>query len=340
MKVSQLSQVLHYLEDLMKRELYVSPREQKLSGAFLRFRRARGYSAFLKKAFEDNDRGIAQGNSLSLFLANVACLELDRELEATGATFARYADDTVILCRDYEQANKCADLMLSHGHRSATEINFEKSDGISLLTPEKVAEMPVKPFFLFLGYKVSPSGISISPKAVKRIKKKISTIIHRHLLLYPKRKQFNPERIESSGLDWDMVTCVNEIRRYLYGRVTELTVSDCLADKSKPLTLTKGLLSFYPLIDQPETLRELDGWLLDVIHRGQIARNKLVKKSKVKARIYTRQELLSGKWYRRKKPPVETRLPSFFRGWLYIRKCLQVYGLMIFRSADYPYYSI
>ncbi len=62
----------HYLEDLMKRELYVSPREQKLSGAFLRFRRARGYSAFLKKAFEDNDRGIAQGNSLSLFLANVA----------------------------------------------------------------------------------------------------------------------------------------------------------------------------------------------------------------------------------------------------------------------------
>ncbi len=56
----------------MKRELYVSPREQKLSGAFLRFRRARGYSAFLKKAFEDNDRGIAQGNSLSLFLANVA----------------------------------------------------------------------------------------------------------------------------------------------------------------------------------------------------------------------------------------------------------------------------
>jgi len=230
--------------------------------------------------------------------------------------------------------------MLSHGHRSATEINFEKSDGISLLTPEKVAEMPVKPFFLFLGYKVSASGISISPKAVERIKKKISTIIHRHLLLYPKRKQFNPERIESSGLDWDIVTCVNEIRRYLYGRVTERTVSDCLADKSKPLTLTKGLLSFYPLIDQPGPLQELDGWLLDVIHRGQIARNKLVKNSKVKARIYTRQELLSGKWYRRKKPPVETRLPSFFRGWLYIRKCLQVYGLMIFRSADYPYYSI
>jgi hypothetical protein len=98
-------------------------------------------------------------------------------------------------------------------------------------------------------------------------------------------------------------------------------------------------LSYYPLIDQPETFQELDGWLLNVIHRAQIARKKLVK-SKTKARIYTKQELLGGKWYRRKKPAVETQLPSFFRGWLYIRKCLQVYGLMTFRSSYYSDYSL
>jgi retron-type reverse transcriptase len=328
-----------YLESLLRRELQVSPREQWLSGAFLRFKRARGLESFRQNTFEDNNRGIAQGNSLSLFLANVACLELDRELESTGATFARYADDTVILCRDYEQANKCADLMLSHGRRSATEVNFEKSDGISLLTPEKEPEMRPKSSFHFLGYKIGAHGISLSPKAVKRIKKRISTIIHRHLLLYPKRKQFNPDRIRSSGLDWDMVTCINEIRRSLYGHVTEKTVSGCLGDKSKPLTLTKGLLSYYPLIDQAEIFQELDGWMLDVVHRAQIARKKLVKKSGAKARIYTKREILRGRWYRLKKPPVETQLPSFFRAWLYIRKCLQVYGLMTFRSADYAYYS-
>jgi hypothetical protein len=328
-----------YLKQLLKDELKVSPREQLMAESFLAFRRGADRKAFQKKIFEENKRGIAQGNCLSLFFANVACLELDRQLEATGGAFARYADDTVILCRDYEQANLCANFMLSHGRRSQTEVNIEKSEGVSLFTPEERAEIRAKSSFLFLGYKISREGISLSPKAVIRIKKRISTIIHRHLLLYPKRKQFNAKRIEQGGLDWDMVTCINEIRRYLYGRVTEKTISDCLSDKSKYLARTRGLLSYYPLIDQPETFQELDGWLLNVIHRAQIARNKLVK-SKVKARIYTKQELLGGKWYRRKKPAVETQLPSFFRGWLYIRKCLQVYGLITFRSSYYSDYSL
>jgi hypothetical protein len=326
------------LKQLLKSELKVSPREQRLAEAFLSFRRASTRKAFRKKIFEQNQRGIAQGNSLSLFFANVACLELDRQLEATGATFARYADDTVILCRNYKQANQCADLMLSHGRRSATEVNIEKSEGVSLFSPEEKAEMRSKSSFYFLGYEISPSGVSLSPKAVKRIKKKISTIIHRHLLFYPRKKQFNPKRIEPNGLDWDMVTCINEIRRYLYGRVTEKTLSGCLSDKTKPLARTRGLLSYYPLIDQPAKLQELDGWLLNVIHRAQAARKKLVK-SKAKARIYTKHDLLSGKWYRRKKPPVETQMPSFFRAWLYTRKCLQVYGLMTFRSSYYSEYS-
>jgi RNA-directed DNA polymerase len=219
-----------YLKKLLKNELRVSPREQRLAEAFLGFRRASGSEAFQKETFEQNKRGIAQGNSLSLFFANIACLELDRQLEATGGAFARYADDTVILCRDYEQANQCADLMLSHGRRSATEVNVEKSEGLSLFTPEEKAEMRAKSSFYFLGYEISRDGVSISPIAVKRIKKRISTIIHRHLLLYPRRKLFNPKRIEQSGLDWDMVTCINEIRRYLYGRVTEKTISECLSD--------------------------------------------------------------------------------------------------------------
>jgi hypothetical protein len=158
-------------------------------------------------------------------------------------------------------------------------------------------------------------------------------------LLYPKRQQFSPARIEPNGLDWDMVTCLNEIRRYLYGRASEENVSECIGDKTKPLTLTKGLLSFYPLIDQPQALQEMDGWMLDAIHRAQVARQRLVTPANPNARAYSRQELLDGTWYRLQVPPNETRLPSFFRAWLYIRKCLQVYGLMTFHSADYAYYS-
>jgi RNA-directed DNA polymerase len=304
-----------YVERLLRDELQVSPRERKLASEFLRFRRARGCQAFRD-----------------------GVLELDRELDSTGASFARYADDTVILCKDYEQANICAELMLSHGMRSATQVNFDKSDGISILTPEHTAEMRTKLSFAFLGYEIGASGVGLSAKAVKRIKKKISTIIHKHMLLYPKRHQFNPARIEPNGLDWDMVTCLNEIRRYLYGRASEKKVSECIDDKTKPLTLTKGLLSFYPLIDQPQALQKLDGWMLDAMHRAQVARRILVSPANPNARVFSRQELLDGTWYRLQTPPNETRLPSFFRAWLYIRKCLQVYGLMTFRSADYAYY--
>ena len=136
-----------------------------------------------------------------------------------------------------------------------------------------------------------------------------------------------------------MVTCLNEIRRYLYGRVSEKKVSECIEDKSKPLTMSKGLLSFYPLIDNPQALQELDGWMLNAVHRAQVARQKLLKAANPNVRVFSQQELLDGTWYSLQNPPNETRPPSFFRAWLYIRKCLQVYGLMTFRSADYAYYS-
>ena len=87
------------------------------------------------------------GSSISLFLANVACLELDLEIEREGAVFARYADDTIILCNTYDMAHRCSRRMLSHGKRSHTEINFEKSEGISLLTRELKAEMRATTYF-------------------------------------------------------------------------------------------------------------------------------------------------------------------------------------------------
>jgi len=38
------------------------------------------------------ERGIPQGTSISLFLANVAPWDLDRSLERLGVSFVRYAD--------------------------------------------------------------------------------------------------------------------------------------------------------------------------------------------------------------------------------------------------------
>lgn len=56
------------------------------------------------------DVGIPQGNSLSLLLANAAAHELDTNLAKLNGAFARFADDSVVINYNYEDALKCADV--------------------------------------------------------------------------------------------------------------------------------------------------------------------------------------------------------------------------------------
>ena len=51
-------------------------------------------------------------------------------------------------------------------------------------------------------------------------------------------------------------------------------------------------------------------------------------------KIYSKDELISGKWY---KSTIyqETKIPSFFKSWLYVRKCLPIYGMLRFPSQHY-----
>ena len=46
--------------------------------------------------FEPSEKGTPQGGNLSPLLSNVMLNELDRELEARGLRFTRYADDCII----------------------------------------------------------------------------------------------------------------------------------------------------------------------------------------------------------------------------------------------------
>jgi RNA-directed DNA polymerase len=323
-----------YILNTLDRYFRVNGRERKALEAFLTYPRAQGMNDYSHRKFQNNGLGVPQGSSISLFLANVACLELDLEIEREGAVFARYADDTVILCSTYDMAHRCAKRMLAHGKRSKTEINFEKSEGISLLTREKKAEMRTCTYFDFLGNRISQTDVTIASKSIRRIKRKISAIIHRHLLLYPSRDLFSTNRITANGLDWDLITCLNEIRRYLYGSITEAHIQECLIRRTSPLIMTKCLLSYYPLVDDVRVFRELDGWLLNVIVRAQRARIAKIAKWTSSARPYSEQELISGSWYQ-SQVPNEPRLPSFVRSWKYVRKLLRVYGAGKFPVPEY-----
>lgn len=55
---------------------------------------------------EPTRTGVPQGGPLSPLLANILLDDLDQELEKRGHSFARYADDFVILCRSPRAAER------------------------------------------------------------------------------------------------------------------------------------------------------------------------------------------------------------------------------------------
>lgn len=55
---------------------------------------------------EKTDMGTPQGGNLSPLLSNIMLTELDKELEARGLHFTRYADDCIILVKSHAAANR------------------------------------------------------------------------------------------------------------------------------------------------------------------------------------------------------------------------------------------
>ena len=56
--------------------------------------------------YKDTIIGTPQGGNLSPLLSNVMLNELDKELEARGLNFVRYADDCIILTKSEKSANR------------------------------------------------------------------------------------------------------------------------------------------------------------------------------------------------------------------------------------------
>lgn len=275
---------------------------------------------------------------ISLFLANVACHELDREIERTGGVFARYADDTIIICDSYEKADKCARHLLDHGKRSGTEVNLSKSDGISLLSEQKRSEMERKNTVVFLGHSLSTSGVGLSQRTISRIKRRVARIICLHLLLQPKRRRVNHERIGNGFKDWDLVTCINELRNYIYGRISEAELGQALQGNGF-LNVTRCAISSYPTVDRnkAEIFKALDGWLVDTLMRAYQRRVILLQELDIITAPIDKEQLISGSWYLFPEVPVETKLPSFFKSWLYVNRCAKIFGITRFPSPSYEY---
>lgn len=253
----------HIRRLLEEPRFFISPEEKRVIWSFLEAP-SRPASAYAPSAARGRTAGIPQGTSLSLFLANLAGFPLDRQLERLGVGFVRYADDTVIWAESYAQVCDAAAALEDAARAMSVTINLEKSDGLNLLTTRDAPmEITGKTQVDFVGYRITPSAISIKSRSVERIKAHIAQLIYRNLLEEPKRGRFVLGRIGPT-VDRDYVVAILQIRRYLYGELTERRLRQYLTGEIRKLHF-RGLMSFYPIVDDEALLKELDGWLVHTL---------------------------------------------------------------------------
>ncbi|CAB1370879.1 reverse transcriptase domain-containing protein [Denitratisoma oestradiolicum] len=228
----------------------------------------------IKAFLNGRDRGIPQGTSLSLFLANLVCWKLDKTLEKAGLKFARYADDTVIWSPTYAAICESFNIVDAFSREAKVSINVKKSDGISLLAKDGLAaEIASKSSFNFLGYAIGVDRVSIRDKTIQRIKKQVSYLLYRNLVQPLKSTPLKGLVIPANNRDKALLTAIMQIRRYLYGGLLHRDMVAYIKGRRKTLHF-KGVMSFYPLLDDVEQLRALDGWLLSAIDRCVQARSR------------------------------------------------------------------
>lgn len=235
--------------------------EESLLQAFLSapepYEDARGKASLGTK----RTKGVPQGTSVSLLLANIAAVPLDRALERLGVGFVRYADDTLIWSRDYGAI--CEAVQILHGQATdiGSPINVEKSYGVRLLVPPltKHVEFTSTSEVEYLGHSIGLRSVRMKRAVISKVKAHIQQLMFSNLLREPMAGSQNLARL-SGGLDRDYNTFVWQLRRYLYGPLSEQQVRRFQHGQVPPMTF-EGLISFFPLVDDDEVLQELDEWV-------------------------------------------------------------------------------
>jgi len=126
----------------------------------------------VKQKFEPSEQGVPQGGPLSPLLSNIMLNELDRELEARGHRFVRYADDMIILCKSMRSAQRILESITRFIEgKLFLRVNREKS---------KVCHVRGVKFLGYSFYKYKGEGrLRIHSKSVQKMKAKIKELTSR-----------------------------------------------------------------------------------------------------------------------------------------------------------------
>jgi RNA-directed DNA polymerase len=317
----------HINRVLKDERFFITDRERRVIDAFLAAPSLRP-SEYKRESDERRERGIPQGTSISLFLANIAAYPLDRKLEGLGVGFARYADDTLIWGDSYDTVCLAVNALEQTAAEMGVELNFNKSEGISILCPKDLqAEFKAKTSVSFIGYKIAPNLISFRPETLKNSQDWLSFLIYSNLLQEPKRGRLAQDRI--GDVDWDYVIMLAQVRRYLYGELTESQLRKYMA-RQTPLLRYHGLMSFYPVVNDEAVLKHVDGWLLNSVYRSLRLRGKLLTEMGFTGlplpHGLSKKELVSLRHITREGKRIDLRFPSIARVARLIRRASRTYG--------------
>jgi len=123
--------------------------------------------------FEKTEKGTPQGGNLSPLLSNIMLNKLDKELEARGLNFTRYADDCLI----YVKSEKAAMRVME----SITKF-IEKKLGLIVNASKSKVSRPKEIKYLGYGYYINKQG-KYRPKphikSIQKLKHKIKLLLKR-----------------------------------------------------------------------------------------------------------------------------------------------------------------
>lgn len=120
----------------------------------------------------ERHEGTPQGGPLSPLLANILLDEFDKELEARGHTFCRYADD----CNIYVSSRRAGERVME----SLTQF-LEKKLRLKVNKEKSAVARPIERKFLGLRLvKGKEAYISIAPKSLERFKKRVRGLTKRN----------------------------------------------------------------------------------------------------------------------------------------------------------------
>ena len=128
----------------------------------------------IDEEYKESDIGTPQGGNLSPLLSNIMLNELDKELDARGLNFVRYADDCIILTG----SEKSADRVMA----SVTKF-IENKLGLKVNTSKSKVETPKGLKYLGFGFYLDPHAKQYKARphetSIAKLKAKIKELTSR-----------------------------------------------------------------------------------------------------------------------------------------------------------------